>query len=247
MLHSGALGTLLYAAPEIIMGKEDYTETVDIYSWSIVINSILQEELPSSVNLESSGFGMKILPELIEGEEYKLYRELIERSKMNDPKERPSADEIVSKLLQKEAMLSDVNPIKIKQYQKEVLSNNSTISMILFQKINNLENENEKLNHLQKQNKKLIKSQNEQIDQLKKILDTVQISNDFIQSQINNFDESFENYPFHKDDEKFTKLHYATKIQNQEMLIYLISKRADINAIDIIYLNIIILLLINII
>ena len=148
--QSGALGTPLYAAPEIVMGKEDYTEKVDIYSWSIVINSILQEELPSVKMIQDSGLGIRtiILPELIEGEEFKLYRELIERSKRIDPKERPSADEIVYKLLKKKAMLSDVNPISIKQYQKEILSNNFKISMILFQKIDNIENA--KLNHLQK-------------------------------------------------------------------------------------------------
>ena len=179
MIQSGVLGTPLYTAPEIVMGKEDYSEKADIYSWSIVVNSILQEELPSIQMIPDSENCLKtqILPKLIEGEEYKLYRELIEQSKMFTPKERPSANEIIYKLLKKEAMLSNVNEISIQQYQREVLSNIPVISVILFQKIDNLENENVKLiqakneqiknmDKLRKKNRKLVQSQNEQINKL---------------------------------------------------------------------------------
>ena len=240
-LQSEALGTLVYAAPEIAMGKE-MNEKVDIYSWSIVINSILQEEVPSIEYIRESSTIMKTVmkPDLIEGDEYKLYRELIERARMNDPKERPSAQEIVDRLMRKEAMLSDVDQKKIQEYQKEVLSSIPKASLLLFQRLNALENENEKL----------IKYQKESIPNQMKTVSNNDWWNFFIQfkqSQFEVFESEFANDPDHKKDRKFTPLHYAVKINNKKIVLYLISKGADINAKDIIYQIIIILFLIKII
>ena len=59
-------------------------------------------------------------------------------------------------------------------------------------------------------------------------------------SEIHDFDVKYENDSNHKSDSKFTKLHFAAKIDSKEIGEVLISKGADINAKNIIYLNIII-------
>ena len=77
------------------------------------------------------------------------------------------------------------------------------------------------------------------------------LSYNISQKEIEEFNAKFENdseqFCCHKDDPKFTKLHFAAKIDDKRMGELLISKGADINAKDIIYLNIIILFLINLI
>ena len=77
------------------------------------------------------------------------------------------------------------------------------------------------------------------------------LSYNISQKEIEEFNAKFENdserFYCHKDDPKFTKLHFAAKIEDKRMGFWLISKGADINAKDIIYLNLRILFLIMII
>ena len=56
-------------------------------------------------------------------------------------------------------------------------------------------------------------------------------------TQGNDFELNFENLPDHKKDKLFTKLHFAAKINDKNQGEILISKGANINAIDIIYQN----------
>ena len=67
------------------------------------------------------------------------------------------------------------------------------------------------------------------------------------QKEIEAFNDNYANDSDHKSDSKFTKLHFAAKKNSKEIGELLISKGADINAMNIIYLNIKILFLIKII
>ena len=64
------------------------------------------------------------------------------------------------------------------------------------------------------------------------------------QEEIDDFNAKYEK---NNKDQTCTKLHFAAQINNDQIGELLISKEIDINVIDIIYLNIIILFLINII
>ena len=63
--------------------------------------------------------------------------------------------------------------------------------------------------------------------------------------EIDDFNAKYENDSNYKSDSQFTKLHFAALKNLKEIGEVLISKGADIHAKDLIYLNIIILFLIN--
>ena len=75
--------------------------------------------------------------------------------------------------------------------------------------------------------------------------------NNISQKEIEEFNVKYENdsegYFCYKDDPKFTKLHFAAKINDTRMGLWLISKGEDINSKDIKYQNILILFLIKVI
>ena len=153
--QSEIFGTPLYIAPEIFLGKIHYSEKVDIYSWAIVINSILDEKMPWKELFEENPNVTPFIiqtnivqgkrPTLIEGEEYKLYRELIERGWDENPTKRPSAKEIIEILMQKEAILPGVDENKIMKYEKEVLTKIPEFLMTIFEKLEKQNQINEKL------------------------------------------------------------------------------------------------------
>jgi len=73
-----------------------------------------------------------IRPKLIQGEEYKIYQELIQRGWNKDSNKRPTAKEIVETLMEKEALLPDVNIQKMKEYQMKVIKDIPEFSISLL-------------------------------------------------------------------------------------------------------------------
>ena len=185
--QSENFGTPLYEAPEIFLGEGKYNEKVDIYSWAIVINSILDEKMPWKELLEENPnihpfiFFQNVMkgirPQLIEGEEYKIYKNLIEKGWDQDPTKRPKAKEIIEILMKKEALLPDVNEMKMKEYEKEVLKQIPEYFMILFEKVEKEleeqkeknEKQSEKLENLGKQLKEQKDKDEKQLEKLKKM------------------------------------------------------------------------------
>ena len=122
-------GTILTQAPEIFLG-EKYDWKSDIYSWSIVINSILEEATPWKEVLDDPTMNQyKFLtkvkdgerPKMFEKEEHKLYQQLIKRGWGRDTEKRPSINEIMKELIQPKYNFISVNEKNIKRYQYETL------------------------------------------------------------------------------------------------------------------------------
>ena len=109
---------------------DNMDKKLDIYSWAIIINAILNEEIPWKNISNPSALGERIRtgerPDLIKGKEYKIYRDLITRGWDQDPNQRPTAEKIVETLLKDEAMLPGVNKKEMREYQYKCLSNISS-------------------------------------------------------------------------------------------------------------------------
>ena len=164
-LHEANIGTVLYNAPEIFLG-EKYNEKVDIFSWALVINSILTEERPYNELLNENPMinhfsffqqvEQGIRPKLIEGQEFQVYRELIRRGWDKNPAIRPTAQEIIETLLKDEANLPNVDVHKMKQYQKEVLYPIPEFLILKLEKVERqFEQQAQLLINIQKQLEKL--------------------------------------------------------------------------------------------
>ena len=116
-----------YEDPEIFNGSFQYDEKVDIYSWAIVINGILQEKMPwkefFEENPKINDYQFKKMvekgkrPDLVEDPKYKEFQELIERGWNKNPKERPSISEIIVTLLNIQTAFENINQEKLKIYQ----------------------------------------------------------------------------------------------------------------------------------
>lgn len=98
--QNGLKGTPTHMAPEIIKNYE-YSEASDVYAYSMIVYQIMSgrspfEGIKNSYNLFvkiSTGYRPQIegVPD--------VYKELIEKCWSQDPKERPSFDEIVDELI----------------------------------------------------------------------------------------------------------------------------------------------------
>ena len=131
-------------------------------------------------------------------------------------------------------------------FKKNIKS--TEISEIIQKKI--FEKYDEKIAKIEKEKEQIIKEKQEIITKLQQELANERAKTNqlkILQKEIDDFDAKYENDSDHKSDSEFTKLHFAAKNNSKEIGEVLISKGADMNAIDIIYLNIRILLLINII
>lgn len=98
-------GTLPYTAPEIIQ-KKSYNNKVDVYSFSIIMYEVLTDSIPypdlhKGILLDHE-FRSKVINEYYRPKFRvpikKSLRQLIEKCWSKDPNERPSFDEIYSKL-----------------------------------------------------------------------------------------------------------------------------------------------------
>lgn len=97
--QAGFKGSYLYSAPEVC-GHENYSEASDVYSFSMIVYEIMNVEN----SFDSKNF-FDLLKKISEGFRPKIdeivpdcYRELIEDCWSQDPKERPTFDEIVDRL-----------------------------------------------------------------------------------------------------------------------------------------------------
>ena len=107
--------------------------------------------------------------------------------------------------------------------------------------IENQKNQKEFEENIQEDNSNLNKkletlTQNDQQMQIKlNLLDSIKQQTTLIEEIMNDFDRKFINDSNHQSDENFTKLHFASKINDFKMALWLISKGENIKAKDIIY------------
>ena len=175
-----------YQAPEALTG-ETITEKSDIYSWAIIVNSILTENLPwqenNSQKIPLFTFLKMVItekkrPKLIQGEEYNIYKDLIERGWKEEPNERPTSQEIIETLMKEDALLPSVEPEKMKKYQQNVilfLENDTQFSITLFGKLEsdilNLQKKNQEMEEQMNKIKKQLEEKHLLLNEMKKQLE----------------------------------------------------------------------------
>ncbi|KAK8880401.1 hypothetical protein M9Y10_003073 [Tritrichomonas musculus] len=95
----GLKGTIHYMAPEIHTKKE-YTKATDVYAFAIIVYEIITNEIPFS-NLKAFEIGYKVANNIRPEFKYEppdSYKQLIESCWSQDPKDRPTFDDIVDDL-----------------------------------------------------------------------------------------------------------------------------------------------------
>ena len=107
MSQTKAQGTGFYTAPEIMDGKVDYTNKVDVYSFGIMIASVVDNCLPPYHNIPEARNQLKFYPLLMKGMRpivsnigdmpLKL-KTLMEHCWDSDPDKRPSFERILLRL-----------------------------------------------------------------------------------------------------------------------------------------------------
>ena len=157
---------------------------------------------------------------------------------------REEKEEIIREKLLKviEDRINEINDKDITELMKNIKS--TEISDIIQKKFL------EKLTKIEGEKDQRIKEKQEIISKLQQELANERAKTNifllkFSQKDIDDFDAKYENDSNHKSDSKFTKLHFAAKINSKEIGELLISKGAKINAVDINYINIKVLFLIN--
>ena len=103
--HTKAIGCGFYTAPEIMDGKVDYTNKVDVYSFGIMIASVVDNCLPPYHNIPEARNQLKFYPLLMKGARpivsnigdmpLKL-KTLMEHCWDSDPDKRPSFERILA-------------------------------------------------------------------------------------------------------------------------------------------------------
>lgn len=114
-----SVGTPLYVAPELIEGEE-FTKACDVYSFALIIYEMLTLANPFQ-NMRGLYSG---LADVLNGKRPHIdssiddcYRELIERCWADDPKKRPTFDEIVNLLKTDERFILDtVDKVEFEDY-----------------------------------------------------------------------------------------------------------------------------------
>ncbi|UZO02611.1 uncharacterized protein OCT59_021090 [Rhizophagus irregularis] len=98
--HSGIYGVLPYMAPEILRGGQ-YEKSADIYSFGIIMNEYISEEIPYNDIPHDNNLAIKICEGLrpkISDDTPKLISELIVECWDAKPENRPTAKKICKKL-----------------------------------------------------------------------------------------------------------------------------------------------------
>ncbi|KAK8871768.1 hypothetical protein M9Y10_007509 [Tritrichomonas musculus] len=101
---TGEIGTPLYMAPELLRGEDVYSASVDVYAFSILAYEIVTGDEPFSElgeKISPFGFAHKVInghrPKFGGGVSKKM-KNLLTRCWSDDPKSRPSFEEIFSEL-----------------------------------------------------------------------------------------------------------------------------------------------------
>ena len=221
--QSIALGSPPYMAPELFDSNPRYSFPVDIYAYGMTLYAITQQKRHPLSKFQSI---FEISDFIKSGERPEFndlttpsMKELITQCWAQNPNERLSCDEICRRFLNDEIVIDE--PIDKDQFQEYVahLQSSPNYSPLSSSK------SDQKSEQITNERKK------ENIEKLMK-----------------KFEEDWKkDEDYKKDSEHFSLLHFATKKNSKEIVEILISKGADINAEDIIYLNIKILFLIKII
>ena len=223
--QSIAPGSPHYMAPELCGSNPRYSFPIDIYAYGMTLYAITQQKrLPLSMfqNIfEISDFiksGQR--PEFDEFTTSSM-KKLINQCWAQNPNERLSFYKICRRFLNGQIVMDE--PIDKDKFQEYVayLQSSPNYSLLPSSKLG------------QKPPKGRIDNEKKKVN---------------IEKLMKKFEEDWKkDEDYKKDSEHFSLLHFATKKNSKEIVEILISKGADINAEDIIYLNIKILFLINII
>ena len=193
-------GSLLYMAPEVLADK-DYDGKADVYSFAILMFEVVTEKLPYPQLINANDFEFakqiienKIRPKFTDPVKESI-KELIEQCWSEDPKERPTFEEIFNKLAfnledsvynvfedddQYKYFLDDVNIEEIFDYVYEIKENTN-----LNPKIDRLIKDNELLKLENNRIKKEVDNQDKIINDLitenKKIIEELEQTKIMIQ------------------------------------------------------------------
>ena len=243
------IGTICYRAPEIENENENYGLKADVFSFGLTIYSILYDRIPYSectsdyqiYDLKINGHRPEFEPNVIS----KSMEQLIEKCWDQDPKARPSFETINQELLKEINEFAKTNKEGKEEIDKFLKfckgEDIPYIKQLINQKDSSGSADSESPRTRQR---RLQDNQSQNIKQNQKYNPNFK---EISQKEIDEFDAKFQNKFDSKRDSKFTKLHFAAMINSKEIGEILISKGANINAIDIIYLNLRILFLIKII
>lgn len=118
-LMTGNVGTPHWMAPEMLEGKNQYDEKIDVYAYGIVLWEIVMRRRPYQ-NLEASAIIAQVLmndirpslPRSFSGP----WRELIESCWARNPKDRPSFTEILKRFRTGEVLLTGANQKKVVEH-----------------------------------------------------------------------------------------------------------------------------------
>ena len=164
-----------YIAPEIINNK-DYDNSIDIYSYGLIAYEIITGN--DSFSIYSDVWDKKTILNI--SNENSSLLEIFMNCWSSNPKDRPSFQEIINKLISFNYSFPKLDKIKLKNRIEELTNNlipkKEIINKKTLENINNLEEENKNLrllinNQIEKQNKL-----EEEILNLKNYINT-QISN----------------------------------------------------------------------
>ena len=110
----------IYMAPELL-NDDNYTNKIDVFSYGMLIYSLLTLQVPwSHVKEITSNDIYKLVsegkrPELTNKEIPNCCKELIEKCWSNDPEDRPSFDQIVKMLIENKNDFFDMNLVDEEQ------------------------------------------------------------------------------------------------------------------------------------
>lgn len=112
-------GTPIYMAPEILQ-NEQYTKSSDVYAFAIIVYQIITGKIPFENldfdQLKNSIVSQKVRPEIPQ-DVPKPYKDLIEKCWSQDPKERPTFEDIVNQMKnEKEFVNETIEKVEFFEY-----------------------------------------------------------------------------------------------------------------------------------
>ena len=130
----------MYFSPEMIKG-ETWNDKADIFSLGLVIISLISTGEPIKLNRNSNGEAKRDIDLTKIKREYDIELiNLVKKMIKEDPKERPTSNEVYKKLLEIENNIKKINQLNTEHQIKELLNNSNSdlISNDMNKNINNI-------------------------------------------------------------------------------------------------------------
>ena len=118
------LGTPLWMAPELFEGRQ-YDKSIDVYAFAMILYQLITNQMPFGGHIQTGELMDKIFkrerPE-IPATIPEIFRQLLNRCWAQNPKERPSFDEIIEILAKDECTIDGCDIKRLREYQKHAFS-----------------------------------------------------------------------------------------------------------------------------